>query len=51
MLLQDNKERQVVLNQDVSSKELSITVYNKATGRKRTYSNIDMVHKLFCKYA
>ena len=51
MLLYNDKERQVVLDQDVLSKELSITIYNKATGKKRTYSNRDMVRRLFCKYA
>lgn len=51
MLLQDDKDRQVVLIQDLQSKELSISVYNKRTGKKRTYSNRDMVRKLFCKYA
>ena len=51
MLLQDNKKRQVVLEKDVLSKQLSITIYNKVTGKKRTYNNRDMVCKLFCKYA
>lgn len=47
MLLQDNKERQVILEKDVLSKQPSITIYNKATGKKRTYNNRDMVCKLF----
>lgn len=51
MLLQDNKERQVVLEKDVLSKQPSITIYNKVTGKKRMYNNRDMVCKLFCKYA
>ena len=51
MLLQDNKERQVVLIQDLQSKELRISVYNKKTGKKRTYTNRDIVCKLFCRYA
>ena len=51
MLLQDNKERQVVLIQDLQSKELSISVYNKKTGKKRTYTNRDIICKLFCRYA
>ena len=51
MLLQDDKDRQVVLIQDLQTKELSISIYNKKTGKKRIYSNIDMIRKLFCKYA
>ena len=34
MLLQDNKERQVVLGQNPHTKEFTVAVYNKETGKK-----------------
>ena len=37
MLLQDNKERQVVLGQNPYTKEFTVAVYNKETGKKRVY--------------
>lgn len=35
MLLQDDKDRQVVLNKDIQSKELSISVYNKKNWKEK----------------
>lgn len=44
MLLKDNKEKQIVLNQNLLTKQLSITVYNKITKKKITYTD----HKKMC---
>ena len=49
MLLQDNKERQVVLEQNLHTKEFSVAVYNKETGKKRVYKAKKMMHKLICE--
>ena len=46
MLLQDNKERQVVLEQNPLTKEFSVVVYDKSTQKKTTYKNQKTMHKL-----
>ena len=49
MLLQDNKERQVILEKDPLTKEFSVIVYNKSTQEKTTYRSQKMMHKLICE--
>ena len=49
MLLQDNKERQVVLGQNPYTKDFTVAVYNKETGKKRVYKTKKMMHKLICE--
>ena len=49
MWLQDNKERQVVLGQNPYTKDLTVAVYNKETGKKRVYKTKKMMHKLICE--
>ena len=49
MLLQDNKERQVVLEQNPHTKDFTVAVYNKETGKKRVYKTKKMMHKLICE--
>lgn len=49
MLLQDNKERQVVLEQNPLTKEFAVVVYKKSTKKKTTYRNQKMMHKLICE--
>ena len=49
MLLQDNKERQVVLGQNPYTKEFTVAVYNKETGKKRVYKTKKMMRKLICE--
>ena len=49
MLLQDTKERQVVLGQNPCTKQFSVAVYNKETGKKRVYKSQKMMHKLICE--
>lgn len=49
MLLQDNNERQVALEQNPLTKEFSVMVYNKISGKKTTYNNQKMMHKLICE--
>ena len=39
ILLKDTKEKQMILNQNLLTKQLSITVYNKVTKKKITYTN------------
>lgn len=49
MLLKDTKEKQIVLNQDLLTKKLSITVYNKITKKKITYTNPKRMCVLFAQ--
>ena len=49
MLLQDNKERQVILEQNPLTKKFSVVIYNKVTQKKRTYRNQKTMHKLKCE--
>ena len=49
MLLQDNKERQVILEQNPLTKEFCIVIYDKVTQKKRTYRNQKTMHKLICE--
>ena len=49
MLLQDNKERQVVLEQNPLTKDFTVVVYNKSTHKKTIYKNQKMMHKLICE--
>lgn len=47
MLLKDENGKQVILNQNPLTKELSITVINKETRKLREYKNKKMICKLF----
>lgn len=47
MLLKDENGKQIVLNQNPLTKELSITVIDKETRKCRTYRNKKMICKLF----
>lgn len=49
MLLQDNKERQVSLEQNPLTKEFSVVVHNKFTHKKTKYRNKKIMHKLICE--
>lgn len=49
MLLKDTKEKQIVLNQDLLTKQLSITVYNKITKKKIIYTNPKRMCVLFAQ--
>lgn len=49
VLLKDTKEKQIVLNQNLLTKQLSITVYNKKTGKKITYTNPKRMCALFAQ--
>ena len=49
MLLKDENGKQIVLNQNPLTKELSITVINKVTRKRRTYRNKKMIYKLFAE--
>ena len=49
MLLKDTKEKQIVLNQNLLTKQLSITVYNKKTEKKITYINPKKMCVLFAQ--
>ena len=47
ILLKDTKEKQIILNQNLLTKQLSITVYNKITKKKITYTNPERMCILF----
>lgn len=47
MLLKDTNGKQIVLNQNLLTKELSITVIDKTTRKQKTYRNKQMICKLF----
>ena len=49
MLLKDTKEKQIVLNQNLLTKQLSITVYNKITKKKIIYTNPKRMCILFAQ--
>lgn len=49
MLLKDADGKQIVLNQNPLTKDISITVIDKATQKHRTYKNKRMIRKLFAK--
>lgn len=49
MLLKDENGKQIVLNQNPLTKELSITVINKVTRKRRTYRNKKMIYKLYAE--
>lgn len=49
MLLKDENGKQIVLNQNPLTKELSITVIDKITRKRRTYRNKKMICKLFAE--
>lgn len=49
MLLKTTDEKQIVLNKSILTKEISITVYNRKTSKRRTYKNKKMVAKLFAE--
>ena len=50
MLLKNDKEKQVILEQNPLTKRLSISIIYKNTRNKTTYTDIDIVRDLFCKY-
>jgi len=47
MLLKDENGKQIVFNQNPLTKELSITVIDKITRKRRTYRNKKMICRLF----
>lgn len=47
MLLKDENGKQIVLNQNPLTKEISVTVIDKKTRKRRTYRNKKMICKLF----
>lgn len=47
MLLKDTNEKQIVLNQNPLTKEISVTVIDKKTQKRREYRNKKMICKLF----
>lgn len=47
MLLKDTNGKQIVLNQNPLTKEISVTVIDKKTQKRRTYRNKKMICKLF----
>lgn len=49
MLLKDTKEKQIILNQNLLTKQLSITVYNKITKKKIIYTNPKRMCILFAQ--
>ena len=49
ILLKDTKEKQIILNQNLLTKQLSITVYNKVTKKKITYTNPKRMCILFAQ--
>ena len=49
MLLKDEDGKQIILNQNPLTKEMSITVIDKATQKYRTYRNKKMICKLFAE--
>ena len=49
MLLKDTKEKQIILNQNLLTKQLSITVYNKITKKKTTYTDHKKMRVLFAQ--
>ena len=49
MLLKDENGKQTVLNQNPLTKELSITVIDKKTRKRREYRNKQIICKLFAE--
>lgn len=49
ILLKDTKEKQIILNQNLLTKQLSITVYNKITKKKIIYTNPKRMCVLFAQ--
>ena len=49
ILLKDTKEKQIILNQNLLTMQLSITVYNKITKKKITYTNPKRMCILFAQ--
>lgn len=49
ILLKDTKEKQIMLNQYPLTKQLNITVYNKITKKKITYTNPKRMCILFAQ--
>ena len=47
MLLKDENGKQIVLNQNPLTKEISITVIDRVTQKRREYKNKRLVAKLF----
>lgn len=50
MLLKNDKEKRITLDQNPLTKRLSVTIIYKNTGNKTTYTDLDVVQNLFCKY-
>lgn len=49
MLLKDENAKQIVLDQNPLTKELSITVIDKKTRKRREYRNKQIICKLFAE--
>ena len=49
MLLKDANGKQIVLNQNPLTKEISITVIDRVTQKRREYKNKRLVAKLFAE--
>ena len=49
MLLKDTNRKQIVLNQNPLTKEISVTVIDKKTQKRREYRNKQIICKLFAK--
>ena len=49
MLLKDTNGKQIVLNQNPLTKEISVTVIDKKTRKRREYRNKQIIYKLFAE--
>lgn len=49
MLLKDSDGKQIVLNQNPLTKQITITVIDKATQNQREYKNKRLVARLFAE--
>lgn len=49
MLLKDTNGKQIVLNQNPLTKEISVTVIDKKTRKRREYRNKQIICKLFAE--
>lgn len=50
MLLKDTNGKQIVLNQNPLTKEISVTVIDKKTRKRREYRNKQIICKLFAEF-
>lgn len=49
MLLKDSNGKQIVLNQNPLTKQITITVIDKVTQKRREYKNKRLVTRLFAE--